>query len=286
MLFMSNNQWKCDVNNDTWRAMGMDCSAEARSAGFIRAYLDVLPDVIGVQEASEKMTALILKELFRVKLADGTKANYVLVSGGDTPILYRKDKLRLLESGHLCYPESVPGYEGSFNNQETKSYTYGVFEDRTTHQVFAYCSTHLWYMSSDPSKGRNYREGSNFARAYQFGIVSEKMDEVMKRYACPGFIVGDLNAAMHSMCLDRAYAEGWTDVHDLAVGECDQTRGHHPCGGGGFSRGEAGTFDQAIDHILIKNGENVRIERFCRLTDEWYDCISDHYPLYTEVTFG
>ena len=44
MILMSNNQWKCDENNDIWRAMGEDCSAEARVKGLVRAYRRILPE--------------------------------------------------------------------------------------------------------------------------------------------------------------------------------------------------------------------------------------------------
>ena len=78
-------------------------------------------------------------------------------------------------------------------------------------------------------------------------------------------------------------ADGWEEVHDIAEGECDDTRGHHPCGPKGFARTEPGTFDQAIDHILVKNRGAARVLYFRRLTDEWFDKISDHYPLYIDL---
>ena len=286
MILMSNNQWKCDYNNDTWRAMGQDCSAEVRVKGLVRAYKAILPDVMGLQEVSTSMATLMMAEMEEIALPDGGAAKYEYISGGDTPIAYRRDRLKLLESGFFRYDEAVPGLEGSFNNGETKSYCFGVFEDRQTGKRFALMSTHLWWMSSHPEDGARYRAGSNKARAYQIRLAGSRMDEIMAKYACPGVIMGDLNASVHSLCLEAAFEMGWREAHDLAPqSDRDETRGHHPCGPNGYERNDPGSFEQAIDHILVKNAPDARVKSFRRLTDEWFDPVSDHYPLYIDVEF-
>ena len=283
MILMSNNQWKCDKNHENWIAIGDDCSSDARVDGLVRAYLEVMPDVLGLQEVSLHMADLMMERMRKVELEDGTVARYEYVSGGDTPLVYRRDKLRLLESGFFRYTEAVPGYEGSFNNGETKSYAYGVFEDRESKKRFVLLSTHLWFKSSNPAS-RSYQLGSDEARAYQIMQACEKMDEMMDKYNCPGIIMGDFNARMDSPCLKAVQWAGWRDVHDLAVGDCDQTRGYHPCGPAGYKRVEMGTFDQAIDHIIVKNPGELVVNHFRRITDEYFDRVSDHYPLYIDVT--
>ena len=280
---MSNNQWKCDENLPAWEKAGLDCSAEARAAGLVRAYKAIMPDILGLQEVSTRMASLIMQELGKVTLPDGSTAVYEYVSGGDTPIIYRCDKYMLIESGFLRYPEAIPGLEGSFNNNETKSYTWGVFEDRVTGKRLALMSTHLWWKSSHPDSSF-YQPGSNQARAWQIALAGREMDRVMEKYGCPGVLVGDLNASVDSLCLKKAFEEGWKEVHDVAL-ERDETRGHHPCGGDGFSRGDPGVFETAIDHILLKNAEDIRVDYFRRLTDEWFDPISDHYPLYISFAY-
>ena len=99
MILMSNNQWKCDRNNDFWRERGEDCSAEARVPGMARAYLEVMPDILGLQEVSNRQAEILMDNMRHVKLDDGTEASYEYLSGRDTPIVYRRDKLKLLESG-------------------------------------------------------------------------------------------------------------------------------------------------------------------------------------------
>lgn len=283
MILMSNNQWKCDSNKEAWIKMGEDCSAEGRVGGLVRAYTEIMPDVLGLQEVSEHMAGLMMQKLAHIDLGDGQVARYSYISGADTPIVYRSDKLKLLESGFFLYSEHIDGFEGSFNNHESKSYCFGVFEDRTTAKRFALLTTHLWWKSSRPG-AKNYQANSNEARAFQIGLASARMDEIIAKYNCPCIMMGDFNASIDSLCLDRARAEGWTEVYDLCVGDRDETRGHHPCGSDGYARGDAGLFRQAIDHIMVKNGEGTTVNYFRRLTPEWFDKISDHYPLYIDLS--
>jgi len=283
MLLMSNNQWKCDKNCEWWANNGLDCSAEARVPLLVRAYTDVMPDILGLQEVSLRQAELMMKEMSTVELMDDTVAKYEYISGGDTPIVYRRDKLKLLESGFFRFTEAIPGFEGSFNNHETKSYCYGVFECRKCGKKIAVMSTHLWWKSSNPASG-SYQPFSDEARAYQIKQCAAKMDGIMAKYACPGIIMGDFNAVYDSLCLKAAFEAGWQEVHDISVGETDETRGHHPCSPKGFARDAGGSFDRAIDHILIKNGEGTTVEYFKRLTPEYFDAVSDHYPLYIELS--
>lgn len=283
MILMSNNQWYNDPNHDAWKAIGEDCSAEVRVHGLVRAYKEVMPDVLALQEVSRHMAKLMMDQMRSLKLADGSNAEYEYISGGDTPIVYRSDKLLLIESGFFRYDEKIYGLKGEYNNSGTKSYCYGVFKNKADGKIFALMSTHLWWKSSDPNDA-NYLEGSDEARAYQILQAASKMDTVMEKYDCPCFIMGDFNACMESCCLKAAQWRGWREAHDLATGSRDDTRGHHPCYAWGFERGDAGTFDQAIDHILLKNCDNVEVKHFRRITDEYFDKISDHYPLYIDVT--
>ncbi|MBP5270274.1 MAG: endonuclease/exonuclease/phosphatase family protein [Clostridia bacterium] len=283
MILMSNNQWKCDRN--LWEEIGGDCSAEARVPGLVRAYLEAAPDVLGLQEVSRKQASIMMSLMSKVTLADGTVADYEYVSGGDTPIVYRRDRFKLLESGFFRYSEAVPGYEGSFNNGETKSYAWGVFESRTDKKVFALMSTHLWWKSGNPAS-KSYQEGSDVAREYQIKLASAELEKVMAKYGCPGIIMGDFNAALGSRCMNALFDAGWQETHDLALGDRDETRGHHFCCKDGYGRkDDGGVFAKAIDHIVIKNQGDAVINHFRRIDPEWFDPLSDHYPLYIDIDF-
>ena len=80
-----------------------------------------------------------------------------------TPIYYRDDKFFPIETGYYLYPEAVPGYEGSFNNARTKSYTFGVFDELSTVKRVIVVSTHLWWKSGNPS-GWKYQRPTAIAQ--------------------------------------------------------------------------------------------------------------------------
>ena len=284
MIIMTSNLWDCDFNLPAWAARGQDCSAAVRTKGFIRAYTSVMPDILGFEEMSMLMETMMINGMRRIQLTDGTTARYKIITGGCTPIMFRNDRLLLLESGHLLYPTEFPPYEGSFNNNETKSYTYGVFEERSTGKRIIVFATHLWYKSDDPDSGIYYQPGSAAARAHQIVMATERVNELIAKYNCPAILMGDLNAKLGSPCLDAAFANGWQETHDVCVGERCEARGYHHCAGDGWSHDEPGEYANAIDHILIKNAGTAVVNRFSRFMEEFFDCLSDHYPVYIDLT--
>lgn len=268
MRLLSNNCWKCDDNRPWWAERGLDCSAAARAPGLVRAYREIGADTMALQEVSRTMEARLLDAL--------RPLGYELVTGGDTPLFYRADRLSLLESGFLRFPEAVPGLNGSFNNHGTKSCTWGVFETRDeAKRRFAMMGVHLWWMAEER------QPGSDAAREWQFRLAAARMEETMARHRCPGVVAGDFNARIGSPCLRAAAAAGWRDVHDLAA-ETDDTKGTHPCSADGFAPLDTSArFPLAIDHILMKGAPVVK--KFRRLSADWFNPLSDHYPLWCEI---
>lgn len=285
MIIMSNNQWNCNENAKAWIERGEDCSAQARMGKIVKAYLqDNLPDVICLQETSLLMASLMMDELKSQLQEKGIAATYTLVTGNDTPIVYRSDVLKLRESGFFLYPKNVPGFEGEFNNGDSKSYCWCVFEERATGKVFATLSTHLWWMLDDPD-GPYYYPHSDEARAWQLQQATNRMNEVMAKYNCPVFAMGDFNAELPSKCVQTAYKDGWVDVHDICTGECDQSWGYHRCNWTEWKPFVWKPFEKAIDHILVKSPVPFEVKRFVRIMPAWFDPLSDHYPLYVDVEF-
>lgn len=276
LRLMSNNQWKNDKNVPEWEEKGMDCSAVARERGFVRLYGELQPDVIGMQEVS----ALMAEELLLGCREAGMQ--YALLWGKDTPILYRPDRLELLDSDFALLPEEFPGYEGKFNNSRSKSYCVAVFREKESGKRFVFVTTHLWWKSSNPAS-RNYQAGSDEARAYQLGLVMDVAEAYGKRYDCPIVIVGDLNADYESQAVSAALARGYVHGHDVAVEYRDEENGYHWCGKDGFVPYVPKPFKTGIDHILLKNAPEGFVRRFDRYTPEYYLPISDHSPVWIDV---
>ena len=153
LRIMSHNLWKCDKNAPAWEEKGENCSAPVRAEGFYRMYCETMPDLVGCQEAS----ALMIESLMRHWSEN--EIPYAVLWGKDTPIVYRKDKLELIDSNFGLYPEECPGFEGCFNNSLSKSWSIGVFRIKENNQIFAFLNTHLWWKSSNPESSI-YQEGS------------------------------------------------------------------------------------------------------------------------------
>lgn len=277
LRLMSHNQWKCDKNQPAWEAQGLDCSAEVRERGFVQVFAETCPDVIGCQEVSGMMADFMIRGLSAQGL------HYTLLWGGDTPIVYRQDKLELVDADFALYPDEFPGHEGCFNNSHTKSWNVAVFRVKESGKMLIFMTTHLWWKSSNPA-AKNYQPFSDEARAYQMSIAIGRLDQLQKQYNCPAVIVGDLNANYASQAVQYALSQGFVHAHDTAVEFKDETNGHHPCSPSGYGpyRTEA-SFKDAIDHILVRGADEGFVRRFERYSPEYYLPLSDHSPVFIDV---
>lgn len=275
---MSHNQWKCDSNLPAWEANGWDCSASTRVRGYAEVYKELQPDIIGCQEVSFAMADYLVRYTGELGM------RYALLWGRDTPILYRQDKFELVDSDFFLYDEKIPGHEGSFNNDNTKSWCLGVFRVKENGKLFIYMSTHLWWKSSNPDSA-SYQPWSDEARAYQIELAIQKIAEYQKKYNCPAVIVGDLNADYESLAVQKALHEGYIHAHDVAVDYADEMNGYHYCFGDGYkSYYDNKPFKEAIDHILLNGWPEGAVKRFDRYYAESYLPLSDHSPVYVDIS--
>lgn len=276
LRIMSNNQWKNDENTPYWEERGLDCSAAVREKGFAEIYRRFAPDIIGLQEVSALMVDYLMRNLQELGLP------FALVWGRDTPILYRRDKLELVDSDFLVYPRSVPGLDGEYNNNDTKSYAVAVFRSKENGKLLGLMSTHLWWKSDDPSVP-HYQAGSGLARAYQIGIAIDRLNALSADYPIPQIILGDFNTPYASDPIDMAFSKGFVHAHDVAVEYRAESNGWHPCGPTILGPYNPSSFDKAIDHILVRNAPEGFVRRFEREMPDDYLVLSDHAPVWIDV---
>ena len=248
LRLMSTNQWACDGNKPAWEEKGLDCSCSVRMPGFLQYYLETNPDVLGLQEVTDKMADLLM-QLFAEK-----GLPYALLWGRRTPILYRTDLFELVDSTFLIYPNEFPGHDGSFNNSKTKSYNMGVFRVRENGRLFILMTTHLWWKTNDPAS-KSYQAFSDEARGYQMGLAIDCLDKYQQKYQCPAVIMGDMNAVYDSLAVQHALSRGFLHAYDVAVEHRDEGNGHHYCFPDGYLPYTATTAKEAIDHILLRGFE-------------------------------
>ena len=277
LRLMSQNQWNCVNNNEFWAERGEDCSAEVRMKGHVRILKELLPDIVGGQEVNAQMQKYLKYYCMDENLP------YTQIWGSFTPLIYRADKLELLDSDFLLYPETVDGYEGCFNDVRSKSCNLGVFRNKESGKVFVFATTHLWWKSSDPNAG-HYQHGSDEVRAMQIASAIEMIEKYQRKYdGCPVFLVGDLNAVYEAKAVQYALQEkGFSHAHDIAA-YANEENGYNGCGPRKIGVWDHKPFKTAIDHILVRDLPAGAIERFDRYTPDYYLLLSDHAPIYVDV---
>ncbi len=280
LRLMSQNQWNYTNNNEVWEALRLDCSAEVRMKGHIQVFKDLMPDVMGGQEFNKDM------QLYFGLYCQEEKLPYTLIWGNMTPIVYRADKLELLDTEYLLYPKKFRDYEGSFNDANSKACNMAVFREKASGKVFIFATTHLWWRNGTNPDYKFYQAGSDEARAYQLGLANEMIERYRARYGnCPVVLVGDMNARLGTPALTFALGEGgYAHAHDVATEYAHEGRGYCAC----TPRGPAdkwldGTPADAIDHILVKGLPEGAVKRFDRYTPEYYLKLSDHAPVYIDM---
>ena len=284
LRLMTHNVWNRDTNSSQWEAIGADCSAQARAPGLLRVYRELLPDVIGGQEVTALMADL-LKEGFQ-----NGEVGYTLIWGRFTPILYRSDRLELIDAEFGTYPENIQGFEGSFNDMRSKSWNIGVFRVKSSGKRFIFVTTHLWWKRNPPDESyigkHGYQPWSDEARERQIATVMEKILVYREKYDCPVILLGDMNTDYNSKAMRYVRDHGFRHAHDIATEYAEEAVGYHYCFPDGYeTKYYDHPFETAIDHIYVMGENEGAVKRFERYSPDYYFPISDHSPAYIDIEF-
>ena len=279
LRILTNNVWSCGSNRPWWRERGLDCSSKARAPKFAPLYKETMPDLIGWQESDKDFCEIVppaMKEL---------GMNFELIPAGCTSILYNKDKLELRESRFCIYPDTMEGFDGVYNEVNTKSYGIGVFKIIESGKHLVFGTTHLWWKSGDPSTSY-YCPQADEGREFQINCMLDELEILRKKYNCPAIAVGDLNAEYDSLAVNAVFARGYRHAHDIAKDFADEREGHHFCTPSGYNMYESPKpFKKGIDHIFVKGEPEGSVKRFERYTPEYYMPLSDHFPAFIDLEF-
>ena len=293
MRLMTQNQWNYTDNNEMWESLGLNCSAAVRMHSHVQILRDLMPDIVGGQEVNIHMQQLLKFYCMEAELP------YTIVWGNMTPLIYRADKFELLDTEYILYPLTVEGYEGKFNDANSKSLNLGVFREKASGKVFIFATTHLWWKkdSANPGsdaafatthpqgKSHSVQPGSDEVRRRQIKQAIDLIDTYQKKYnGCPVIFVGDMNASYTSPAIQYALNEGgYSHAHDVATDFRHEGVGYNGCGTKGPGTWREGPFENAIDHILVKDIKQGAISRFDRYCPDYYLTISDHAPAYIDI---
>jgi len=186
-----------------------------------------------------------------------------------TPVFYKKDKYILKDSGYFLY--------SGFNDANSKSVTWALFEEKVTNFTFIVMSTHFWWKEEG--------EENNLQRINNAVELKAKCDELVYEYNVPIIIGGDFNNGKDSLQGDEPYRKmlefGFCDIR-LTASETTDTYTHHDYPvlmEDGVTYGPCSDFDCNIDYIFTYGTKTVKALKYDVLTTDKALSSSDHCPV-------
>lgn len=249
-----------------------------RSALLVNIYMTYFPDIIGLQECSSIGHSKVINAISDYygstcrSIAATTKTCY-------TPILYRKDRYTLVESGSMLYDQRWP-------LTDTKTLSWAVLSVKETGKKFIVLNTHaaiiigsydteaqFGYKATDSVDGAKWREDNSRQ-------ILEKYEELKAKYGnIPAFIMGDMNDGPSAKSITMLTKDTGF-VTSTAAATISRTTGATYHSGVGTAPSLNGS---PIDHIFVtRNLVNVFTHTINR-NQEAYDS-SDHCQVYIDIS--
>ncbi|MBO5438248.1 MAG: endonuclease/exonuclease/phosphatase family protein [Thermoguttaceae bacterium] len=242
-----------------------------QEGAFADVFRRYAPDIIALQEVTPNWwKSRLFTDLgpewgtVRGKNANGVR-NYV-------PMLYRKDRLTLLDEGSVLFHVKL---------DRSKGVTWAVFEVKATGKRFIAFSTHFWWKStpeSDPIRVENAK------------MILAELQKLQEIWKCPAIGGGDFNCRIGSNPMKHFAENGWVSAQEAAESASPECSHHgNPVRGEdgiyrGFPRRKGNVKANSIDHVLVEQNKfRVLTERV--ILDPDALGASDHSPIYADVAF-
>lgn len=197
---------------------------------------------------------------------------------GNSPIMYRKDKVELLKWGVFWISETPEKISKGWDTSQRRICTWGKFKDKVSGKKLFYFNTHLDH------KGK-------IARVEGVKLLMKKIPEIAGK--SPYVLTGDFNIAIDTNPI-KPMLESKKFVHAL---DASITPAYYPKGG--TFHGYTGTPRSFIDYLFVS--PNIKVLSYAVLTDRIgnanydpkvsikkqnvVDYASDHFPVVSEIEF-
>lgn len=216
---------------------------------------EVSPDVLGTQEATPEWMEYMTMTYSDVYDYVGVGRDNGSDEGEYSAIFYRKDKLRLVDSGTFWLSETPEVPSGSWDTACWRICTWAVFERISDGKQFAHLNTHLDHVNDT-------------ARVNQAKLVIEKA----LSYDIPVVITGDMNATPETSVY-QAYTEVFDDTRETAPITDDYPTYN------GFDKRRPKEDMPILDYCFVKDFKAQKFD----VVDGNY--ASDHFAIWTELSF-
>lgn len=231
-----------------------------RRAKMFNAVLDTYkPDVVALQEMSDQWYCCLTKNRGSYRLV------YPFSSGifvHMTGLMYNTDTVTLLDYGRMKYAQG--------DNPRLRRIIWGLFEDKATKKQYIVTSTHFNLI----------REGKE---KEEFDVMNAQANEhiefihsLQRQYNCPVFSCGDFNA-MDDGGYNNEYLA--PEIYNILAESIDDAKYNAQTKTGG---NEKSVSKPTVEHIFFSG--NAEIKRYSILSDEVMQQMSDHYPIFADVS--
>lgn len=244
------------------------------------------PAVAGLQECgyekrSEEPSLDLMQEMQRVGYLEVPAPTSELQYKGYNcaPLVYDPLQVELLESAHHWYTQQCERADKI--DQSSKSLTWGVFEDKKTHERYAVVSTHMC------TQDDVIRETQAVEACEIFAMIKEK-------YNVPIIFGGDFN----SLITHRGYLHyreaGYPDAYELATLHRSDAKSYHPYPAYNYELGlvlptagaEYHAHEKGVDHVLYPNmPDTMKTYVYGLAINDYSLASSDHFPVFVDISF-
>lgn len=261
----------CLYDQNIWGNMAPDQRIANRNQLIRDLIVDRSPDVCCFQECNPATSRQGDNAIQRLLADRYPEAPTAAGERNFTPIFYRPDKWRLIDSGWHLYTGGP-----QYNDGDSKSITWAVLEDRDTAVRCGVCSSHFWWKSDTAL--------DNAQRLQNAEELCAVMDTIAARYDIPVLAAGDFNCgagADQGAAPYRALlAKGLLDARTAADQTTDQFTHHeYPILGADGCYRDGARPVRTLDHIFATPHPRLQVRRFAVDVSQRALDSSDHCPL-------
>lgn len=235
---------------------------KSRALMFAEVLNKYKPDVAALQEACSDWHSCLEKTVGDTY--EFVEPKFDLVRTSLTTMIYNKNTLNSIESGRVKYSQG--------DGPQHRAITWALFETKEDGKRFIAISTHF-----DPLRLKDTEKEYDIIFSQADELFSF-IDELSEKYNCPIFSAGDYNACevegdigeSAGVPIYKKVSEQLEDVKYLTENRK-------------YGR-EIGENDPCWDHIFL-TGE-AEIKSFRILSDSYLSPLSDHNPIFTDVSLS
>ena len=264
-------------SHNIWGNMPKEARISNRNDLIKELICEIKPDFCNFQECNPKTSRAVDNAIQKIIADRYAESNAAHAHENFTPVFYLRERFLELDGGFIVYD--------GLNDANSKSVTWGLFEDKEDGKKVVVVSTHFWWQFRGDLDNEQ-----RVVNAVQLKVICDK---IIEKYGDIAVIVsGDLNsgenAPQSTSGYDAMIANGFVDVRYTAESTADTHTLHsYPVlteDGtyvAGASEAEGGERERTIDYVFTY-GQKPRITSFRVLDDKKARTTSDHCPIVAE----